>query len=214
MARAELLLQIVTVERSKTWYRELNNHWIFCCHRSGDFLLLESVSVESRRNITAYTSSRQNPAKPRGWVDRVFITICANSLEFLCLLKQALINFSLAAVKHFGGRCLSCSPRSNPRILYGKHHELRKTKFRFPPRQWKHLEPSKRNVFKSLSLVSIWNEWKKMHFGWRVARSWRAKDLRQLRVWFWVEDVNDYELMKTKLEQAVSPECPELLQRS
>ena len=110
MARAELLLQIVAVKRSKNWYRELNSHWIFCCHRSGDFLRLESVSVESRRNITAYTSSRQNPAKPRGWVDRVFITICASSLEFLCPLKQTLINFSLAAVKHFGRRCRSYGP--------------------------------------------------------------------------------------------------------
>lgn len=153
MARAELLLQIVTVKRSKKWYRELNSHWIFCCHRSGDFLRLESVSVESRRNITAYTSWRQNPAKPRGWVDRVFIIICASSLEFLCPLKQTLINFSLAAVKHFGRRCRSCGPISNPRILYGKHHELRKNKVQFSPRQ---SPRSERNVFKSWKAEVLW----------------------------------------------------------
>ena len=129
MARAELLLQIVTVKRSKTWYRELNSHWIFCCHRSGDFLRLESVSVESRRNITAYTSSPQNPAKPRGWVDRVFITICANSLEFLCLLKQTLINFSLAAVKHLGRRCRNCGPGQIPGFYTGNIMNFERTKF-------------------------------------------------------------------------------------
>lgn len=79
--------------------------------------------------------------------------ICASSLEFLCPLKQTLINFSLAAVKHFGRRCRSCGPISNPRILYGKHHELRKNKVQFSPRQ---SPRSERNVFKSWKAEVLW----------------------------------------------------------
>ena len=85
--------------------------------------------MESRRNITAYTSSPQNPAKPRGCVNRVFITICANSLEFLCLLKQTLINFSLAAVKHLGRRCRNCGPGQIPGFYTGNIMNFERTKF-------------------------------------------------------------------------------------
>lgn len=64
-----------------------------------------------------------------------------------------LINFFLAAVKHFGRRCRSCGPISNPRILYGKHHELRKNKVQFSPRQ---SPRSERNVFKSWKAEVLW----------------------------------------------------------
>ena len=49
-----------------------------------------------------------------------------------------------------------------------------------------------------------------MHTGTRLARTCRLKIYDSLD-WFEGEDINDYDLMWTKMERAVSPECNEIL---
>ena len=111
------------------------------------------------------------------------LIICANSLEFSCLLWQPVINFSTATEKHVGAEA---GPVQNPA---GFHNE-NITNFKRPNfdlgRHENPLEENHWNLYKDLCLhlqkkssESISNA-RKMYSFTRLARSWRSKDLRQL----------------------------------
>ena len=144
-----------------------------------------------------------------------FLIICTNSLEFSCLLKQPVINFSAATEKHVGAKA---GQVQNPA---GFHNE-NITNFKRPnfdlgrhenPLEENHWEPSKRPVFTSSKEV-LWIDferkenvfWYKIGSVLKVKRSTTAYRLfERVRTMYY-----DHKLMSgTKLERAVSPECSE-----
>ena len=140
--------------------------------------------------------------------------ICANSLQFSCLLWQPVINFSAATMKHV---CAEKMAQFRTQLDFKtKTAWTSNDQISIPGRQENRLEVLRTfkkkcgYIFKR-SVVNRFQTKENVFWysGTRLGRTWRPKDLRQLRlVWRCRQCSTTTNWSSgTKLERAVSPEC-------